>query len=128
MTEWSEATEYDNLPAGFFLGMEGAGPILWLERVHEWYEQGLRVISLGHYGPSRYARGTGTGTDGGLFDGAAELLREMDSLGMVFDVIHTSDESVRQALDIFTGPVLASHQSCRAIVPGEGQFNDEKLR
>ena len=115
-------------PVGFFLGMEGAGPILWPDQVLEWYEQGLRVISLGHYGPSRYAHWTGTGTDCGLFDGAAELLREMDSLGMILDVTHTSDESVRQALDIFTGPVLASHQNCRAIVPGERQFNDEMLR
>ena len=88
----------------------------------------MRVISLGHYGPSRYTHGTGTGTDGGVFDGAAELLREMDSLGMVFDVIHTSGESVRQALDIFTCPVLASHQNCRAIIPVERQFNDEMLR
>jgi membrane dipeptidase len=128
MAEWSEAAEYEDLPVGFFLGMEGADPILWPNQVHEWYEQGLRVISLGHYGPSRYAHGTGTGTDGGLFSGAAELLREMDSLGMILDVTHTSDESVRQALDIFTGPVLASHQNCRAIVPGERQFDDELLR
>ena len=128
MAEWSGAAEYDDLPVGFLLGMEGADPILWPSQVHEWYEQGLRVISLGHYGPSRYAHGTGTGTDGGLFDGAAELLQEMDSLGMVLDVTHTSDESVRQALDIFTGPVLASHQNCRAIVPGERQFDDEMLR
>ena len=62
-----------------------------------------------------------------MFDGAAGLLRKMESLGMVFDVTHTSDESVRQALDIFTGPVLASHQNCRAIVPGDRQFNDEML-
>ena len=32
------------------------------------------------------------------------------------------------ALDLFGGPVLASHQNCRAIVPGERQFPDDQLR
>ena len=41
---------------------------------------------------------------------------------MVLDVTHTSDESVRQAMDIFAGPVVATHQNCRALVPGERQF------
>ncbi|MCH8114830.1 MAG: dipeptidase [Chloroflexi bacterium] len=128
MRQWESAEFYDDLPVGFFLGMEGADPILWPAQVHEWYADGLRVISLGHYGPSRYGHGTGTGTEGGLFDGGPELLREMDTLGMILDVTHTSDETVRQALDIFTGPVLASHQNCRALVPGERQMSDDLLK
>ena len=128
MSTWLEATDYDDLPVGMVLGMEGADPISWPEQVHEWYEDGLRVISLSHYGFSRYSHGTGTGTDGGLLDGAEKLLREMESLGMILDVTHTSDESVRQELDIFSGPVLASHQNCRAITPGERQFPDHQLK
>ena len=128
MKTWSEATEYDDLPVGMVLGMEGADSITWPQQVHEWFEAGLRVISLSHHGVSRYSHGTGTGTDGGLMDGAEELLREMDSLGMILDVTHTSDESVRQELDIFEGPVLASHQNCRAVVPGERQFHDHQLK
>ncbi len=128
MGTWSEAGTYDGLPVGFFLGMEGSDPILWPEQVREWYEDGLRVISIGHYGVARYGHGTGTGTDGGLLEGGEQLMREMDALGMILDVTHTSDESVRQALDIFQGPVLASHQNCRALVPGERQFDDAQLK
>ena len=128
MRVWSEADEYDDLPVGMVLGMEGADPILWPEQVHEWYENGLRVVSLSHYGVSRYSHGTGTGTEGGLVGGAVELLKHMDSLGMVLDVSHTSDESIRQELDSFSGPVLSTHQNCRAITPGERQISDELLR
>ncbi len=128
MTMWGEATAHDDLPVGMVLGMEGADSITWPQQVHEWYENGLRVISLSHYGVSIYSHGTGTGTDGGLMPGVEELLREMDSLGMILDVSHTSDESVRQELDIFNGPVLASHQNCRALVPGERQFPDHQLK
>ena len=127
MRTWSEATTYDDLPVGMIIGMESADPIVWPEQVHQWWEQGLRVVSLSHYGVSFYSHGTGTGTDGGLTPQAKPLLREMEKLGIILDVTHTSDESVRQALNIFTGPVLASHQNCRALVPGERQFPDHML-
>ena len=97
MREWADAEDYSALPVGFIIGMEGADPILWPEQVHEWWARGLRVISLSHYGVSTYSHGTGTGTEGGLFPPAEALLREMDSLGMILDVTHTSDRSVREA-------------------------------
>ncbi len=109
------------------VGLEGADPILWPEQAREWWDVGVRVVSLSHYGVSTYSHGTSTGTDGGLFEPAKDLLREMEALDMVLDVTHTSDESVRQALDIFAGPVVATHQNCRALVPGERQFPDDLL-
>ena len=127
MDTWSEASSYDDLPVGMVIGIEGADPILWPEQVRRWWADGVRVISLSHYGVSTYSHGTGTGVSGGLFPPARDLLSEMDSLGMILDVTHTSVESVRQALDLFSGPVLASHQNCRALVPGERQFPDELL-
>ena len=125
--EWEKTEDHDSLPVGFVIGMEGADPILWPEQVREWWDSGLRVISLSHYGISTYSHGTGTGTQGGLFPPARKLLYEMDALGMILDVTHTSDKSVREALEIFTGPILASHQNCRAVTPGERQQPDDIL-
>ena len=127
MRIWLGATDYGQLPVGLIVGIEGADPILDPRHVHDWWNDGVRVVSLSHYGVSTYCHGTGTGTDGGLFEPAAELLREMESLGMMLDLTHASDQSVREALDLFNGPVLASHQNCRAIVPGERQFPDKLL-
>ncbi|HMI67483.1 MAG TPA: membrane dipeptidase [Cyclobacteriaceae bacterium] len=31
-------------------------------------------------------------------------------------------------MDIYKGPVWASHQNCRTLVPGERQFSDEQLK
>ena len=128
MQSWSTGESRDGLPVGFILGMEGADPILETTQVHRWWQDGIRVISLSHYGISTYCHGTGTGTSGSLFPPAKALLREMESAGMILDVTHASDASVREALDLFGGPVLASHQNCRAIVPGERQFPDDQLR
>ncbi len=128
MKTWSETESSDELPVGFILGLEGTDPIVWPEQVHEWYEGGIRVISIGHYGVATYGHGTGTGMEGGLLPEGPALLREMDSLGMILDVTHTSDTTVRQSLDIFQGPLLASHQNCRALVPGERQQPDDILK
>jgi len=128
MRDWEAATDRRSLPVGAVLGLEGADSVVAPAQLEEWWDAGFRVLSLGHYGVSPYAHGTGTGTDGGLLPRGPELLREMDRLGMILDVTHTSDASVREALAIFQGPLLASHSNARAICPGERQLPDDLLQ
>ena len=64
----------------------------------------------------------------GLLERGPDLLREMDRLGMLLDVTHTSDRAVRDALDIFGGPLLATHSNARALAPGERQAPDDIIR
>jgi membrane dipeptidase len=52
----------------------------------------------------------------------------MEEIGMILDVTHLADESFWQAVDLFKGPILASHNNCRALVPGDRQFSDEQIR
>lgn len=113
-------------PLGFILSMEGADPIVSPGQVREWWNEGLRVIGMAHYGRSAYAHGTGS--SGGLTSKGKDLLQGMQETGMILDVTHLSDESFWEALDIFRGPVLASHNNCRALVPGNRQFTDEQIR
>ncbi len=113
-------------PVGFILSMEGADPVLSPEQVGEWYEAGLRIIGPAHYGVSPYAHGTGT--EGGLFPPGPALLRKMERVGMILDVTHLSDQCFDEALDIYGGPVLASHHNCRTLVPGQRQLTDEQIK
>ncbi len=124
MEEWEVANEHRCLPIGFVLGLDGANPILQPQQVHEWWDRGLRVISLSHYGVSTYSHDTGTETRGGLYPPDHKLLREMESLGMMLNVTHLSDQSAREVFDLFAGPLLASYQNCRAVTPGERQQPD----
>lgn len=112
-------------PLGFILGMEGADPIVWPGQVESWWEDGLRAVGLSHYGVSAYAHGTGT--EGGLTDEGRELLRAMEEVGMILDLTHLADQAFWEALDGFDGPVMASHNNCRALVPGDRQFTDEQI-
>src|SRR5207247_4545888 len=79
-----------------------------------------------HYGISPYSHGTGS--EGGLLADGPALLREMDQVGMLLDVTHLADQSFWEALDIFQGPVLASHHNCRALVPGDRQLADDQIK
>ena len=119
-------TDPANAPYGFVLSMEGADPILSPRHAEQWCRQGLRVVGLAHYGPSAYAHGTGS--SGGLTPEGVDLLRAMAELGMILDVTHLSDESFWEALHHWQGPVLASHNNCRALVPGVRQFADEQIK
>ncbi|HVS34386.1 MAG TPA: membrane dipeptidase [Gemmataceae bacterium] len=114
------------LPLGFILSMEGADPVLSPDRVQEWWDAGLRIIGPAHYGVSPYAHGTGT--IGGLFPDGPPLLKEMERVGMILDVTHLSDQCFDEALEVYGGPVLASHHNCRALVPDQRQLTDDQIK
>ncbi|MFH1085104.1 MAG: membrane dipeptidase, partial [Chloroflexota bacterium] len=113
-------------PLGFILAMEGADPIVWPGQVTSWWEDGLRIVSLCHYGVSAYSHGTGT--VGGVTAAGRVLLREMDAVGMILDLSHLSEPAFWEALDLFRGPVHASHNNCRALVPGDRQYSDDQIK
>lgn len=115
-----------SVPLGFILSMEGADPVLSPSDVPRWWAAGLRVVEPVHYGLSAYAHGTGS--PGGLTAQGRDFLKAMEEVGMLLDVTHLADESFWEALDLFHGPVLASHHNCRALVPGDRQLTDEQIR
>ncbi|MGB3801282.1 MAG: membrane dipeptidase [Lewinella sp.] len=127
LSQWVADTSSQDRPIGYILALEGADSIVTLDHLHQFYEQGLRSIGLAHFGPGRYAPGTGS-AGGGLTPTGRDLLREMDQLGMILDLTHLTDRGFFEALDSFGGTVIASHQNCRALVPGGRQFSDQQLR
>jgi membrane dipeptidase len=113
-------------PIGMILVMEGADPVTEPAELEYWRRRGLRQINLVHYGVNRYA--AGTGAEGGVTADGRQLLQECERLGVALDVTHLADQAFFEAIESYGGPVLASHQNCRALVPGQRQFSDEQLR
>jgi len=113
-------------PLGIVLSMEGADPVLEPGQVTEWWEAGVRIIGLAHYGRGRYAGGTAV--EDGLTGLAGRLLSGMDRLGIILDLTHCSDRSFWEALPLFNGAVIASHSNCRALVPHQRQLSDGQIR
>lgn len=123
--QW-EQDKTGQLPIGYILSMEGSPSILAPSQIPEWFAQGLRILGPSHYGVSPYTHGTGS--EGGLLPDGPALLREMDDCGMLLDVTHLADQSFWEALEVFEGPVLASHHNCRSLVPADRQLADEQIK
>lgn len=124
MADWRANPE--TAPFGFILCMEGADPVVEPDQLDLWWHDGLRVLSLAHYGPSAYAYGTAS--VGGVKPAGFTLLDRMAELGMILDVTHLVDDSFWEAVNHFPGRVLASHSNARALVPGDRQLTDDMLR
>jgi membrane dipeptidase len=54
----------------------------------------------------------------GLSPFGIEVIREMNRLGLMIDISHSTDSTVYQALRYSVAPVVATHSSCREFAPG----------
>ena len=126
---WEQSADADPAitpPLGFVISMEGADPILTPDQLGEWAAAGLRLLGPTHYGPGRYAGGTGT--ELGLTALGPPLLREMALHKILLDLTHLSDQAFWESLEHYEGAVLASHNNCRALVNHQRQFSDAQLQ
>lgn len=123
--QWERDTTFSQPKVGIVISMESADPIMSPEQLPAWKEAGVRIIGPAHYGPGRYAGGTST--ELGLGFEGKELLRDMEQLGILLDLTHFSDEAFWEAMDLFGGHVLASHNNCRALVPHQRQFDNRQI-
>jgi membrane dipeptidase len=123
---WEEPEDTASLPIGYILSLEGADSIINMDYLEQSYEDGLRAIGPAHYGPGVYAYGTDS--SGGLGEKGRELLRKMERLNIILDTSHLCDESFWEALNNYNGPVWASHNNCRELVPHNRQYSDEQIK
>jgi membrane dipeptidase len=123
---WADRPAGTPPPLGCVISMESADPILSPEHLPDWQQAGVRIIGPAHFGPGRYAGGTGTELS--LTPSGIALLQAMRAQNVLLDVSHLSDQAFWQALDHYDGPLLASHNNCRALVPHQRQLDDAQLR
>jgi membrane dipeptidase len=115
-----------NKPVGYILSLEGADSMITIAHLERAYRNGLRALGPAHYGPGRYAQGTGA--LGKLEKPGIELLKEMDRLNIILDVTHLTDEAFWQAVEIFKGTIWASHHNCRSLVQHQRQLADDQIK
>ncbi|MEV4251232.1 membrane dipeptidase [Streptosporangium canum] len=93
------------------------------------YRLGVRVASIAHWGRSALADGSGEDATGSrLTTAGVEALREMERLGIVFDISHLGASGVAHILEIASRPVLASHSAARALCDHHRNLTDEQIR
>jgi len=97
------------------MGLEGGHAIEdSLYALRDFYRLGVRYMTLTHNNTNNWADGCCTpAKHSGLSDFGQEVVKEMNRLGMLVDVSHVSDDTIKDALDISSAPIIASHSSAR---------------
>src|SRR5512141_479248 len=127
ISEWQDPTKKD-LPVGLVVLMEGADGIRSVDELAEWYDLGLRLIGLAWSG-TRYSGGTRV--PGPLTEDGRRLLKAMADFNFILDLSHMDEQAALEALDVYEGPIVATHVNCLALLPNfptNRHYSDRALR
>jgi membrane dipeptidase len=89
---------------------------------------GMGYLTLTHNDDTPWAdSATGDHLHGGLTRFGEEVVREVNRCGWLVDLSHTSDDTMRQAIDVSEAPVIFSHSSARALCDVPRNVPDDVL-
>jgi len=112
------------------IGMEGGHSINnSLAVLRMMYRLGARYLTLTHVKNTDWADAAGDEPKWhGLTPFGESVVHEMNRLGMLVDLSHVADDTMRDALRVTKAPVIFSHSSARAICNHVRDVPDDVLR
>jgi membrane dipeptidase len=113
------------------IGIENGYPMgLDLGRVEEFYQKGARYMGIAHNGHTQLgdSHTPAEPLHNGLSELGRQAIAEMNRLGIMVDVSHSSKATMLQAVACSKAPVIASHSGARAINDHTRNLDDEQLR
>jgi membrane dipeptidase len=111
------------------IGVEGGHSIEdSIENLRRLHKLGAGYMTLTHSDTLAWAdSATDTGKHQGLSAFGEEIVREMNRLGMLVDLSHVSDETMKDAIRVSKAPIIYSHSSARAIAKHPRNVPDDVL-
>jgi membrane dipeptidase len=114
------------------IGVEGGHAIEdSLDNLRALHRRGARYLTLTWNNGNSWAGSSigehGTRT-GGLTPFGREVIGELDRLGMLVDLSHTSEETFYDALAVTRSSVIASHSCARSLSDHPRNLTDDQLR
>lgn len=99
-----------------------------LENLRLLHRLGVRAMTLTWNNSNELAATSMRRGDKGLTKLGRRVVREMCDIGVALDVAHLSDAGIRDALEIATRPIFASHSNARAVCPHKRSLPDDLIR
>ena len=112
------------------IGIEGGHQINnSLAVLRQMYDLGARYLTLTHSSNTDWAdSATDNPAHHGLTAFGREVVKEMNRMGMLVDLSHVSEETMRGALAVTRSPVIFSHSSARALIDHPRDVADDVLK
>lgn len=113
-------------------GLENGAPIMGdLKNLAYFYERGIRYITVVH-GKSNHICDSSYDSVrvwNGLSEFGVELIAEMNKMGMIVDISHTSEKAFYDIMKVAKAPVAATHSNARHFTPGfERNLTDDMIK
>lgn len=101
-----------------------------LSNIERYRREGVVYMTLCHNGDNDIcdAASRSKHEHGGLSEFGREVVKEMNRVGMIVDLSHTSEDTFYDALKVSTQPVICSHSSCRVCCNHLRNLTDDQLR
>ncbi|XP_026845554.1 uncharacterized protein LOC6595936 isoform X1 [Drosophila persimilis] len=111
------------------IGVEGGHTIgSSLGVLRSFYSLGARYLSLTHRCDVSWAGSSASPMEQGLTPFGKAIVREMNRLGMMIDLSHSSDATARDVLQVTRAPVIFSHSAARQLCNSTRNVPDDILR
>lgn len=99
-----------------------------LESVDVLFGAGYRMMGLVHFFDNEVAGSAHGVTHGGLTPLGRQVVQRMETLGIIVDLAHSSQQTVTEVLAMATRPVVVSHTGVAATCAGPRNLTDDQLR
>lgn len=123
------ARQKDKRVVGAMLTIEGLqnleGKAANLDRL---YDAGFRMAGLTHFFDNELAGSMHGLKKGGLTPFGRDIVKRMESKGMIIDIAHLSHTGVAEVLAMATRPVVSSHGGVQATCKVNRNLTDDEVR
>lgn len=112
---------------GIMITCQTADHFRTVDDVATFFALGQRASQITYNSTTRSGSGFLADTDAGLTEYGASLIKRMNEVGMAVDLSHCGDRTTLEALEAVRKPVIISHGSCRAVVPGHLRAKSDEM-
>ncbi|MEM9331224.1 MAG: membrane dipeptidase [Pseudomonadota bacterium] len=114
---------------GFILGIEGAHPLVGkIENLNVITDAGYRLIGLQHFFDNELGGSLHGEANNGLTDFGRQVVKAIAEQNLILDVAHSSEQVVRDVLEITDIPIVVSHTGIRSHCDVHRNIPDELMR
>ncbi len=123
------AKAYQSKHTGIILGFQNSSPIEDdLSLVEIFYDLGIRIMQMTYNNQSLIGAGCYESNDAGVTKFGRNVIREMNRLGMIIDLSHTSERTSMETISLSSRPVAITHANPLTFHSSLRNKSDEVLR
>ena len=111
------------------LGIEGAHPLEGkLENITRLYEAGYRVMGLQHFFDNALGGSLHGQSGAGLSEFGRAAVQEMERRSIIIAVAHSSEQVVRDVLELTGRPMIVSHTGLKGMCDSPRNISDQLMQ